>query len=147
MNFYIISNLKHFISVLYLSNEFAKNEKYLKLCNYIYNLKIFKKYKKIINPNISIISSIYNRERYLKRFLLSVQYQNFKNIEIILIDDCSSDKSIKIIEDIIKTDERIFIIKNKIKRGTFICRNIGALYAKGLYLILPDPDDIITKNN
>ena len=68
------------------------------------------------------------------------------DIEIIFIDDCSDDKSIRIIENYMKNDERIILIKNKKNKGTLISRNIGALKAKGLYLIFPDSDDIISKN-
>ena len=63
-----------------------------------------------------------------------------------MVDDCSSDKSIELIRKYQIRDERIILIKNKKNKGTFITRNIGALYAKGKYLIIPDPDDIITEN-
>ena len=59
-------------------------------------------YRQDYNPIISIISPIYNRERYLLRFIKSVQYQNFNDIEIILVDDNSTDESIKYIEEIKK---------------------------------------------
>ena len=106
-------------------------------------LKIFKKYN---NPKISIISPIYNRERYIIRLIKSIQYQYFNDIEIILVDDCSKDNSIITIEKIKKIDERIVLIKNKKNKGTFISRNIGVQFSKGKYIILPDPDDIISKN-
>ena len=63
-----------------------------------------------------------------------------------MVDDCSSDKSIEKIKEYQIQDERIILIKNKKNKGTFITRNIGALYSKGKYLIIPDPDDIITEN-
>ena len=63
-----------------------------------------------------------------------------------MVDDCSSDKSVEIIKECQIRDGRIVLIKNKKNKGTFITRNIGALYAKGKYLIIPDPDDIITEN-
>lgn len=43
-------------------------------------------------------------------------------------------------------DQRILLIKNKKNKGTFISRNLGTLYSKGQYLVIPDPDDIISKN-
>ena len=60
---------------------------------------MIKKHRKINNPKISIISPIYNRERYILRFLKCIQNQNFQNFEIILIDDYSIDKSVKLIEE------------------------------------------------
>ena len=104
------------------------------------------KFQKRNNPKISIITPIYNRELYLIRFLRCIQYQTFKDIEIIFVDDCSSDNGVKIIEENKKDDERIILIKNKKNKGTFVTRNLGVLYAKGKYLIIPDPDDILIKN-
>ena len=73
-------------------------KKYIKFCNdYKYNE--IKNFIKKPNPKISIISPLFNSERYLFRFLRNIQYQNFEDIEIILVDDCSKDNSIKIIEE------------------------------------------------
>ena len=80
------------------------------------------------------------------RFLRSVQNQRFNDIEIIFIDDCSEDNSIKVIEKYKEKDERIILIKNKKNKGTLISRNVGSLNSRGEYLIFPDPDDIISKN-
>jgi glycosyltransferase involved in cell wall biosynthesis len=80
------------------------------------------------------------------RFLRSIQNQIYHNFEIILVDDCSRDNSIKLIEDMQKEDERIILIKNKRNKGTFKARNLGALYAIGKYIIFPDPDDILYKS-
>ena len=74
-------------------------------------LIILKKYEKISNPKISIISAVYNSERYILRFLKSIQNQNFRDIEILLINDCSKDNSINIIEKYIKIG---IIFKGKI---------------------------------
>jgi glycosyltransferase involved in cell wall biosynthesis len=118
--------------------------------NYLKNLNKFKirknQFKKNENPKISIITPIYNRELYLIRFLRCIQQQTFQDIEIIFVDDCSSDKGVKIIEENKKDDERIILIKNKKNKGTFVTRNLGVLYAKGKYLIIPDPDDILNNN-
>ena len=80
------------------------------------------------------------------RFLRSIQNQFFPDIEIIFIDDFSDDNTIKIVEHYQKEDERILLIKQNKKRGTLQSRNIGALKAKGEYLIFPDTDDILSNN-
>ena len=117
----------------------------MKLCNTekIINKKKFKRNK---FPKVSIISPVHNREKYILRFLRSVQNQKFNNIEIIFIDDFSKDNSVKLINQYQEKDERIVLIKNKKNKGTLISRNIGALNSRGEYLIFPDPDDIISKN-
>jgi glycosyltransferase involved in cell wall biosynthesis len=105
-----------------------------------------KKMEKMKNPKVSVISPICNRERFLIRFLKSIQFQNFDDIEIILVDDKSTDNGVKILEEYQKKDKRIKIIKLKRNKGTFFARNIGVLYSQAKYIILPDPDDIISKD-
>jgi glycosyltransferase involved in cell wall biosynthesis len=118
---------------------------FFKLCN---SEKLInkKKYKKNRFPKVSIISPVYNREEFLLRFLRSIQNQKFNDIEIMLIDDCSKDNSLKLIEKYQEKDERIILIKNKKNKGTLISRTIGALKSRGEYFIFPDPDDIISRN-
>lgn len=107
---------------------------------------MIKKFEKRINPKVSVISPIHNRQQFLITFLKNIQYQSFNDIEIILVDDNSTDNGIKILEEYQKKDKRIKIIRNKRNKGTFTTRNIGVLYSKAKYVILPDPDDIISKD-
>jgi glycosyltransferase involved in cell wall biosynthesis len=122
-----------------------KIENYYKLCN---NGTLLNKKKFLKNeiPKISIISPIYNREKYILTFLRSIQNQFFDNIEIIFVDDFSSDNSVESIENYQIEDERIILIKHNKNKGTLISRNDGALISKGEYLIFPDPDDILTQD-
>ena len=105
--------------------EIYKIKSFLKFCS---NSNIvIKKFKKRDKPKISIITDIYNREKFLSRFLKNLQYQNFKDIEIIFVDDFSKDNSVNIIKEFQKRDKRIVLIRNKKNRGTFIARNIGVV--------------------
>ena len=142
----IILFLITILSVLTNIEFFFQIKRINKFINFFKKEKIIKKMRKLNNPKVSVISPIYNSERYILRFLKCIQSQTFQNLEIILIDDCSIDKSVKIIEENKKIDKRIKIIKNIKNKGTFISRNIGILYSKGKYLIIPDADDIISKN-
>jgi glycosyltransferase involved in cell wall biosynthesis len=128
---------------VYYKKETKSIEEYFNYCNDIKEMQNFKKEK---NPKISVISAIYNREKFISRFIGSVQSQSFKDIEIILVDDNSLDNSIKLIEKIKKEDKRIVLLKNKKNRGTFMSRNLGVLKSKAKYIIIPDPDDIISKD-
>ncbi|WP_337209569.1 MULTISPECIES: glycosyltransferase family 2 protein [Campylobacter] len=78
-------------------------------------------------PKISIILPTYNVEPYIERALQSCINQTFKDIEIIVVDDCGHDKSIEIAKDYANKDERIKIIHNEKNLGTFASRNIGVL--------------------
>ena len=133
-----------FIKSIKIDFEIYKIKSFLKFCSKQNNN--VKKFKKRNNPTISIISPIYNREKSLKRFLKSLQYQNFKDFEIILVDDFSKDNSVNVIEEFQQEDKRIILIKNRKNKGTFVTRNIGILFSKGEYLNIPDPDDILSKD-
>lgn len=141
----IIFIIISFISKYLESIKFNKIDNFFEFCNN-YQSTIIKKYKKNRNPKISIISPIYNREKYLLRFLISIESQNFNNLEIIFIDDCSKDNSVNIIQKFQENDKRIILIKQNKNKGTFISRNLGALYSSGEYLIFPDPDDILSED-
>lgn len=141
----IIIYIKFIIYYIKSHKEFINTEKYLELCNNN-TFTILDKFEKSQNPKISIISPVFNRQRYILRFIKSIQNQDFQDIEIIFINDCSEDKSIEIIQEYQNIDKRIKLINNKQNKGTFITRNLGVLYAKGKYIILPDPDDIISKH-
>ena len=131
--------------VRHLKNEIIQIENYKEICEKgILINKI--KFKKVEKPKISIISAVYNRGRYILRFIRSIQNQFFNDIEIILIDDFSNDNTIQIIEQCQKEDERIILIKHKQNKGTLISRNDGALISSGEYLIFPDPDDILSND-
>ena len=122
-----------------------KLEEYLKICSQK-SLISKKTFKKSNQPKFSIITPILNKGLTLQRYMRSIQNQSFKNIEIIFIDDHSTDDSIKRIEDFQKEDERIILLKNKQRKGTLITRNIGVYKSKGEFLIFVDPDDIISEN-
>lgn len=106
--------------------------------------KVFYKLKK---PKISIVIGIYNGEGYIKNALLSIQNQNFKDIEIIIVDDCSEDNSINLIKKIMKKDKRIVLYKNIENRGTLYTKTRGVLNSKGKYVMILDQDDMYIQNN
>lgn len=96
-------------------------------------------------PKVSIIVPIYNKELFLKKSVYSILEQTEKNIEIILVDDGSTDNSSEICENLAKTDSRV-IYKRKENGGAASARNYGRLYANGEYIAFVDPDDCIEKN-
>ena len=94
---------------------------------------------------VSIIIPIYNTEKYLKACLDSVLSQTYENLEIILIDDGSTDNSGKIIDDYAKKDHRIKVVHQK-NRGQSAARNEGLKKATGDYISFIDADDKIKPN-
>lgn len=95
---------------------------------------------------ISVVVPVFNVEKFLKRCVDSIIGQNFKDIEIILVDDGSTDKSGKICDEYEKEDERIRII-HKENGGLSSARNAGMEIAKGDYLFFIDSDDWLSDEN
>ncbi len=93
-----------------------------------------------MNKKISIIVPIYNVEKYIDKAMESIVNQTYKNLEIILINDESKDKSIKICEKYIKNDTRIKLVNQK-NKGLSGARNTGLENATGEYIMFIDPDD------
>ena len=85
--------------------------------------------------------AIYNKEKYLGRSIGCLQKQTLKEIEIIAINDASTDNSLNILREMSKKDSRIKIINNKKNSGSLFSRAMGILNSKGEYLISLDPDD------
>ena len=95
--------------------------------------------------DVSIIVPIYNSEKYIERCIKSILNQTYKNFELILINDGSTDKSIDILNKYKKIDKRISIIDKK-NEGVAKTRNLGIQKAKGKYVMFIDNDDFINKN-
>lgn len=91
---------------------------------------------------ISVIVSIYNIEDYLPRCLETVAAQSFQNLEIILVDDGSTDGSADICDEFVKNDSRAIVI-HQANAGLWSARNAGQKVAKGNYLMYVDGDDYI----
>lgn len=94
---------------------------------------------------ISIIIPVYNVENYLKKCLESIINQTYTNLEIILVDDGSTDNSGKICDEFLKKDKRVkvFHIENK---GVSAARNYGFKKSSGEYIIFIDSDDVLDFN-
>ena len=95
---------------------------------------------------VSVIIPVYNVAPYLKRCLDSLCNQTLKDIEIILIDDCSTDGSLNILKDYASKDERLKLITLSQNQGAAVARNKGLEIAKGEYIGFVDPDDTIDLN-
>lgn len=94
---------------------------------------------------VSVIVPIYNVEKFLEKCLLSIKNQTFRNYEVLLIDDGSTDNSKKICEDFVKNDNRMKYFYKQ-NGGLSDARNYGLKYAKGNYLVFVDSDDYLEES-
>ena len=96
---------------------------------------------------VSVIMPVYNAEQYLSKSLESVMKQTLKNIEIICVNDASTDNSLKILREYAQKDPRIIIINNPQNTGSpGMVKNIGMKEAKGNYIGFVDADDYVDLN-
>ena len=94
---------------------------------------------------ISVIIPIYNVEKYLRKCIESILSQSYKELQIILINDGSSDSSGKICDELLLLDKRIIVVHQK-NKGVSAARNKGIELSKGKYISFVDPDDFIEPN-
>lgn len=95
-----------------------------------------------MNSLVSIITPNYNSEKFIAQTLQSIRAQTYKNWELIIVDDCSTDKSLDIIETYSKTDKRIKVIKLNENSGAGIARNKAIEEATGNFIAFLDSDDL-----
>ncbi len=94
---------------------------------------------------VSVIIPVYNNEKFIETCIGSVQAQSFGDLEILVIDDGSTDRSGRILERIAAADSRIRLIRQE-NAGTAAARNTGLALARGRYLTFVDGDDYISRD-
>ena len=99
-----------------------------------------------MQTKVSIVIAIYNSEQYLRRCLESVVGQTLADIEIICVDDGSTDDSITIMEEYVKKDLRIRTIIHNHNQGIAMTRKSGVMVAQGQYIMFLDGDDELLLN-
>ena len=100
-------------------------------------------FKKSFNPDVSVVFTMYNQAHCIYKGLRSVQNQSIKNIEIIIVDDCSEDNSTDVIKEYQKEDPRIILISHDTNEGEIKSRTDGIRKAKGKYITIIDGDDAL----
>lgn len=95
---------------------------------------------------VSVITPMYNSEKFIKEMITSVIDQNYTNWELIIVDDCSSDSSCQIVDEYLKKDPRIKLIKHIENSGPAQARNTAIENSTGEFIAFLDSDDIWMKN-
>lgn len=102
------------------------------------------------DPKVSIIIPIYNTEKYLEKCLDSLFNQTLNGLEFIFVDDCSTDKSVEIIQEVVNQypliKDNVKIVFHKTNKGVATVRNTGLMHAQGEYVGWVDSDDWIALN-
>ena len=96
---------------------------------------------------ITALITLFNSQNSISTAVKSIQNQLFYDIEILVVEDCSTDNSQTIIQNMQKKDKRIKIIKNKKNRGALYSKSIGILKSTGNYIMILDSDDLFANQN
>lgn len=96
---------------------------------------------------ISIIIPVFNVEKYIERCLNSIINQSFKDIEILIVNDCTPDASMTIIRKYAQKDKRIKILENKVNSGLLWSRQVGFNEANSDFIMFCDSDDWLPNNS
>lgn len=96
-------------------------------------------------PLVSIIIPVYNVKKHIKRCIKSVENQTYKNLEIILVDDGSTDGSGDLCKELLKQDDRIIMVSQS-NKGLSAARNAGIDICHGDFITFVDSDDVIEKD-
>jgi glycosyltransferase involved in cell wall biosynthesis len=94
-------------------------------------------------PLVSILTTLFNREKFIQYCIESVLNSTFQNLELIIVDDGSTDSSLEIAYGYAKKDNRIKVFQNKTNLGDYPNRNKAASYANGKYIKYLDADDLL----
>ena len=94
------------------------------------------------NTLVTVIMPAYNSEHYIEKSMHAVLNQSYKNLELIVINDCSKDNTINVVKNIAAQDNRVKLINNQVNSGCANSRNIGLQIAQGKYIAFCDSDDI-----
>jgi cellulose synthase/poly-beta-1,6-N-acetylglucosamine synthase-like glycosyltransferase len=128
-------NISKMRGINYLNKCLISLNKTKQTSNFNFNFNLFE------IPKITVIIPVYNCQKSIELSLTSILNQNMTDFEIILINDNSTDNSLKIIRKMKSYDNRIRIINNHKNMGTLYSRSIGVLNSKGKYIFMLDNDD------
>ena len=153
---FVFSFLIVYLNKINLSTELLWNKERFNLTNIKNEIEIYQNYQNIsissfnlqyfgesIKPKVSIIVPIFNQEKNLKSFYMSIYNQSLKDIEIIFINDASTDNSRQIIEEFMKKDKRIVLMRNDSTERTYFLKTKGIFKSRGEYVLFVSPDDLL----
>lgn len=136
----LLHNIKKYESQINISEKTIKEFRNINSNNLLIKNN---KFTKNSFPDVTVILIIFNQAHCLHKALRSIQNQSIKNLEIIIIDDCSIDNSIDLIKNYQEEDGRIILIQHEINQGKIKSRSDGISQATGKYITVLDGDDAL----
>ena len=92
-------------------------------------------------PLVSVVVTAFNAEDVIATAVASILEQSYKSLELIVVDDCSSDRTMKVLRELARSDRRMRVVAKPTNDGTYVSKNMGIKAATGHYVALQDSDD------
>lgn len=92
-------------------------------------------------PLVSVIMPAWNAERTVTKAVNSILNQTWRNLELLIVDDASTDGTWKVLQELVQRDDRIKLLRNKVNAGPYVSKNIALTVAKGMWITGHDADD------
>lgn len=147
---YKMALIKLMLSRIDLCRKSCYRNEYIKISKELLeNLKFpedFQEFNRNKEPLVSIVIPLYNTEEYVEESIRSIINQSYKNLEIIVVDDCSTDNSLEIVKKLAEEDSRIKIYRHKKNKRAGGARNTGLKHASGEFFMSIDSDDVMLQD-
>ena len=135
------------VRLYYLNKYLSEYDLYIELkeekpADFFYQINLLNSLDKINGPLVTVIMPAFNAENTIGIALNSLLRQSWHNLEIIVINDASTDRTLEIVKKIAISDDRIRVYSTPENIGPYACRNFGTLHAEGIWLTVHDADDI-----
>lgn len=108
---------------------------------FFHQIKSAKTPERVDGPLVTIIMPAYNAEGTINQAVSSLLNQSWHNLQIIVVDDASTDDTLQKAKDLAKRDKRVEVLSNPVNVGPYVCRNLGVLHTRGQWLTVHDADD------
>jgi glycosyltransferase involved in cell wall biosynthesis len=109
--------------------------------DFFHQIKSMQTSERVDGPLVTVIMPAYNAEGTIDLAVSSLLNQSWQNLQIIVVDDASTDGTMLKAKDLAKRDPRIEVLRNPVNVGPYVCRNLGVLHTRGQWLTVHDADD------
>lgn len=109
--------------------------------DFFHQIKSAQTPSKVDGPLVTVIMPAYNAERTIELAIGSLLNQTWQNLQIIVVDDSSTDATLQKAKDLAKRDPRVEVLSSPVNVGPYVCRNLGVLHTRGQWLTVHDADD------
>jgi glycosyltransferase involved in cell wall biosynthesis len=129
--------LNKYLAAYRLQIDLEEGEK----ADFFHGIKCKQRLKKVDGPLVTVIMTARNAAANIELAVYSLIAQSWNNLQIIIVDDASTDTTLKKAKELAKQDNRIEILTTPVNAGPYVCRNLGVLHARGQFLTVHDADD------